>query len=581
MSTSSDPFGGIDFLTPSGAPDLNAADEGLVVALDAPPPYFKRNALSEHLWTAIWHPINHLSAMDHRNAKSGKPFRCLSYYSDDPDVHAYCAVHDEVHLATIGASFVCQLVKICERIGRILAFRPRSGGTEQAQGAVGRDDVLRDLLNGDLAVSDREAETIVASWPAASTDHAQIPLGEFALFYDLIRLIWLHEWAHALCGHVRYISRDLGMLRLYEFSAERMLDQRVDGVDAPRNEVLQALEIHADEFATRYCIEQILRGYDPVGQMSGPTVDLVDRLLIFNTACCVFAMVWSLAEQKRQPGISFYPPRQELTSSAPDPMFVPYNTSHPPAVLRYYRFRGFQRDLAYEAAEYGTPGTLSSPVDFLSYRFVEQLGQADARFYQLISSTPLAVPTPTINRVKAYEQRLLEVLERVSPQLEELGYAPTRDPYADDAEPQDGTQVASAATGPTERSGDSASAPSVAEESSSGSITTAELARRAPEGSLPDKRLSSEEFDSLFKLAEKAHADRDFASAREILHGLIVLDRGRASAWVLLGRVEWAAGRIADAHAALSFAHELEPNNKDVAMELARVTQVVEKGVDQ
>ena len=105
-----------------------------------------------------------------------------------------------------------------------------------------------------VEVSRAEALKIVAGWPAADTCAAQLPLGGFALFYDLLRLVWLHEWAHALCGHAGLAHKELGLLRLHEFAAEREGEDVVEGLGFPRHEVMQALELHADGFATRYCV---------------------------------------------------------------------------------------------------------------------------------------------------------------------------------------------------------------------------------------------------------------------------------------------------------------------------------------
>jgi Flp pilus assembly protein TadD len=115
----------------------------------------------------------------------------------------------------------------------------------------------------------------------------------------------------------------------------------------------------------------------------------------------------------------------------------------------------------------------------------------------------------------------------------------------------------------------------VAEKTSSTAMTTRELVQREPSGSLPDERLSRDQFVQLLKLAEQAHVNGDLDNARDLLHGLIVLDRQSSSAWALLGKVERAAGRMEDARAAFAFALGLEPDNTELPIELARVDQAL------
>ncbi len=418
----------IDFIWPDSPPRSHPAFDKLSLALVASQPYVDKNPLSEHLRTAIWYPALDLSVRRHVNFKKAKEFDCLSYYADDPDVIAYCAAHDDVYLATIGAPFVRKLIKICNRIGRVL---PRLVTPDPARPQLEQDDTLSKLIQGDAEVSDSEAQDIVSHWPAADTQNAQLALGEYAIFYDLIRLIWLHEWAHALCGHVSFVSSALHIAQLHEFSAERVGEQVVENLGYPRNDVLQALEIHADEFAVNYCVGEILWGEDPIGTIAGPQINLVERLLIFNIACCVFAVMWSLAEQRFLPGMSFYPPRQDIMSDKPDPMFVTLKTTHPPAVLRYLRFRDFQRDRTFEYAQQSDP-RLSSLVDGASMLALEDLGSINRHFYELKGMTPVAATTPEMRRLEAYEAYLLKIGTKLHPWLSEMCFLPTFDPYKED-----------------------------------------------------------------------------------------------------------------------------------------------------
>jgi hypothetical protein len=118
--------------------------------------------------------------------------------------------------------------------------------------------------------------------------------------------------------------------------------------------------------------------------------------------------------------------------------------------------------------------------------------------------------------------------------------------------------------------------PRVTEQAGSTAMTTRQLAQREPSGSVPADGLTKEQFVQFFALAEQARANGDLDAARDLLHGLITIDRRSSSAWTLLGRVERDAALIEDARAAFAFALGLEPNNKELAMELARIDQALQ-----
>jgi hypothetical protein len=291
---------------------------------------------------------------------------------------------------------------------------------------------LAQLLSGETAVSTKEALGIVSAWPKPGKQE-QRSLGAFAVFYDLLRLVWMHEWAHALCGHAAVAKSTMGLAQMHEFSAARQEARPVPEVGGyPANEVLQAMEIHADEFAVRYLVGAILWGSDPVGDLAGPHINLVERLVIFNLACCVFAVIWSSAEQRYQPGLTYYPPRPPLASNDPEPLYVTFPTSHPPAALRYMRFRDFQGDLTLRFASQN-PGAapLSAQVDAHSFLLLDELADLDPRFYQLRVDTPSISKTPEVKRLIAYEERLLEIGTALTPLLERACFVPTADPTAE------------------------------------------------------------------------------------------------------------------------------------------------------
>jgi hypothetical protein len=292
---------GIEFIGPSGG-NASPEFEALRASVGAPPPWFDTSALSGHLSQAMWFPALFFSSQQHLNAQSGRPFSLWAYYADDLDVIAYCVADEDRHLATIGAPFVWRLVKICDLLGEALSRRPRIGVATAEQPKLSHDPEFAALLAGDIAVSRDEAVAIAARWPEPEREGQQLELGPYALFHDLVRLIWVHEWAHALTGHVSFASRDLQLMALPEFSAERSQLQSASADRPPAHEVFQAIELHADEFAVRYCAQQILWGYDPIGRVAGPRVDLVDRPDLVGAGDATGAR--DLGEPRAQAGVA-------------------------------------------------------------------------------------------------------------------------------------------------------------------------------------------------------------------------------------------------------------------------------------
>jgi hypothetical protein len=298
---------------------------------------------------------------------------------------------------------VFALVKICDRLSVALAHRPRTGppAASSRSAHVTRDAELAALLSGDREVSAAEALGIVQSWPSPAHAYTEDQLGTWAVFYDLIRLVWFHELAHALCGHIGFAKDTLGVMAVHASAAGASERSSTRMADGSTSEVLQCLEMHADEFAVRLSLGEILYGHDPPGLMVRSRVDLGDRLLHLNTAFCVFAVLWELDERKR--------PLQAAWTER----------THPPADLRYDRFRSYQRELA---IDYDT--RLLTVVDTLSLAFLQVLTKASPFFGDLARLTPLLLRTPSMTEVERYEQHLLRLEPVIAAGLELHGFIP-------------------------------------------------------------------------------------------------------------------------------------------------------------
>jgi hypothetical protein len=369
-----------------------------------PPYYVGDDVLVQHIDRAVRSVSNFLSGRQHTNRVSRDEFCGIVYLADDPSVKPYSIAVQDIHVIVIGIQWVFALVKICDRLSVPLSHRRRSGPPAASSASTDvppRDVLLSELLSGDLEVSSAEAIRIAETWPSPMYMHTEDELGTWAVFYDLIRLVWFHELAHALCGHIRFAKETLGLTALYESNAEgkRSTAQVPDG---STSEILQCLEMHADEFAVRSSLGEILWGHDPADLMIRLRVDLGDRLLHLNTAFCVFAVLWELDERKRTlPAVAWS------------------ERSHPPVDLRYDRFRNYQRELC---MRYDT--MLLTVVDRLSLAFLQVLTQASPYFGDLARLTPLLVRTPSMDDVERYEQYLMRLEPAIAAQLELYGFIP-------------------------------------------------------------------------------------------------------------------------------------------------------------
>lgn len=397
----------------------------LSLALAGPRRLEDRSDLALHLDRAMVGVEDHLRLLDHVQPATGREFDLAAYYADDVDTQAWCAAHEGRFLACVGMGFVCRLVKICERVGAALlpvALTADGSFARPAPAAV--DEELVALVRGDADVSRAEAMAIASTWPAPHAWGLQCGFGSWALFYDLLRLVWLHEMAHALCGHVNVVQDRLGLAGLQELSAERQARVRVQDLDLPRHFVLQSFETHADEFATAYCVEQLLFVKDPASAIAGPRVDLATRLVVFNLACCVFAVMWAQAEHGGRPWTSPVPTPEQQAQGL---RILPVDSSHPPADFRYLRFRTTHQRLLdeFHAQEPEAAG-LRAKVDAHSFGMLAALERLDPSFGDLRVVTPLVAETPQMQRLADYEDLMLDVGDLLAPWLREAGFLPRR-----------------------------------------------------------------------------------------------------------------------------------------------------------
>lgn len=412
----------IEFVSPVDE-DEHPLQASLGLALAAPRRYQAFSMLGLHLDRTLRGTMEHLQSADHVQAATGRAFELAAYYADDVDTQAWCAAHQGRFLACVGIGFVCRLVKICDRIGAaLLPLSLTAQGSFSRPPPAAADAELAALIRGDAGVGRAEALALVDAWPSPLLFAMECGFGGWALFHELLRLVWVHEVAHALCGHVNFVQDRLGFERLQETRAVPRETVRLDGMDIPRHWVLQSLETHADEFASDYCLSQMLIARDPISSMAAGRIDLATRLVLFNLAACVFAVLWAEGERDA--------PRVggEDLIRAPGPAGTPIrpvDSTHPPAAFRYLRYRTLQQRALDRLAE-REPEALGvrASVDAHSLAMLDGLARLDPRFDELRVVTPITAQTPQMQRLADYEDMMLDIGDLLAPSLRETGFLP-------------------------------------------------------------------------------------------------------------------------------------------------------------
>lgn len=405
---------GINFIGPESMTSDDQIKKYLLDNPHLPKPYCKTDLLSKHLSNASYFDSIDLTKQELTNQKTGETFRCISYYTEEQIEAAICSKEEFGYLVTISMSFVRRLVKISSRLEKILPYREtalENFSLSESQEELKSDRELDALLNNNTKVLASEVLSIVKNWPLP-LNNKKHDLGGYTIFYDLIRLIWLHEWAHAIFGHITITNEMLGMSKFLEFSKDRVNKDNYNQIPFPRNHVLQAIELHADSFAVIYCVRNILSGYDPIKAIAGNDLNLIDRLVLFNFACCTFTVIWALAE-------SIYNPLEKTQK-----LMIVENTTHPPAALRYDRFRNFLNELThYYCEEENIEQNLVASINVYSLRFTQITGKINSNYRDILS--PLQsffARTPNQKYAFEYERHIEKVGVFLEPQFLKNGF---------------------------------------------------------------------------------------------------------------------------------------------------------------
>lgn len=249
--------------------------------------------------------------------RNGVPFTAMLSYRAGSGENASCRAAGEAHLVEIGGGM---LDRFLAAAGAVVAILPRIPQMDLDRDPVRAGTPLDRLVAQDTAPDPGLVAATRAGLPDLDSVGRTIDASAW-LFHDMIRLVWLHELAHGICGHARFLAGKGHLDRLDEF------DEARGGPGLAG--LLRACELQADVFAARVSAEQILDGADMMATILGPWDDLAERLSWLRLAAALVSVLWTERE-RRSGGIA---------------------PSHPPSALRYYNFcsvmdsLGFGRDL--------------------------------------------------------------------------------------------------------------------------------------------------------------------------------------------------------------------------------------------
>lgn len=319
----------------------------------------------------------------HANAE-GRHFSNVSYFTTEAFPEALSVELDGVSRTTVSIGLVRHLAGLAAEIYQDLVPILFEG---QASLPSPLGDVELDtLMRYGRVVDDQELAAIIAPYPRFFGDNADGGHeSEYFFFADMLRFVWLHEWAHGFAGHTRVAAERLGATALREAG------EPIHAAEATA--ILHALEFEADALAVRFMLWQIFSGLDMPGRVVSFKGGLGQRVLWMLLGVSTVIAHWATMERH-----------------------VPVaQRKHPSAAFRYLNAWDTVR---VELLRTGKPQEMTS-VNAQAYRALSQLSKTSAAFASLQAATPLVAETPSIKRLRA------EVDEHIAT-LEALGLASIR-----------------------------------------------------------------------------------------------------------------------------------------------------------
>ncbi|TPM30873.1 hypothetical protein [Mesorhizobium sp. B2-3-4] len=345
--------------------------------------------LGLHLLPVTMADADHFDSRDHVR-EDGKRLRCASFYVDRLDATAFAGVMESGAVAALDGGHVARMTCICDRLTPAL----RRVVDPDPQPEPARDVQLVRLLRRLATPGWAQADEVAKGFPDPMKQGAAY--GGYMALSDLVRLIWVHEWAHILLGHVDIVSAMGQAGRLDEHSPRRADGAAIEGMPWPH--ILQAFELQADQFAVSFATQQILRGYDPAGAMAGPETNLIHRLCMLAAACAVFAVDAELKQGPRDPNTA----------------------THPSAALRYMCMLQQIDGICVET----DPGL--GYAQFAAFNLIGDLARLCEDFHGLLEVTPMIAKTPKYKAMLQVADYLFNVGGRMDAVRRPYVYLPRR-----------------------------------------------------------------------------------------------------------------------------------------------------------
>lgn len=283
-----------------------------------PPVYDSTNAIIAHLEHAVYDDFKFITDFPLHHIKSNKEFRLISYVSDELEESARCSQEEGVFFVTVSYRLLCKLVLLAQKLAPLI--KTFEAPEPDSRYPISHDEELLQLINGTGSIDIELARETAFSWFNESYHRG---FGPQVIFYDLVRLVFLHEWSHCILGHIEQVNRELGLSSLKEHDVNPTKEYK--GYSRP-NMLLQAIEMEADRVAISTLTVQLMIGIDASIALFGEDdINLGDRLSVVVLAIAAYSAVWHVKEKKEG-----FP--DHLATIDVD-MII--DSSHPPAIFRF------------------------------------------------------------------------------------------------------------------------------------------------------------------------------------------------------------------------------------------------------
>jgi len=331
-----------------------------IKALNLPEPYEAENAILAHMWAICEFDLDCLNMAELSPANQDSHLTIFAYVSNQETANAECFKENGDMYIIISFNLLCKIVLVAKALESIISHRPNLSQTiyyrkDQKQlfdkaientlsdymmnlfRGIQGEDVFGDydenfdiysashlfrLLSDIAPINQSLAIEIADTWVPKYTVSG---FGPHMVFYDVIRLTFIHELTHCIHGHLDIIEDKLGLTSLQESNPSSLSNEQ-------ENKLIQCMEFEADRVAISVATQQIIKGFDPaIGHFVQEDFELADRYSMLYLSIVIFSASWDIAEKNY---------RSEVIVRMRDVQKLSNNT-HPPAVIRLQNMSDF------------------------------------------------------------------------------------------------------------------------------------------------------------------------------------------------------------------------------------------------